>query len=294
MHGRTSARIAYWLALALGTASAGCDTGVPLPTPPDPFSDTASLFDPNTVGIIQGEVTWQGEAPTVAPFQASIKHLSEPSGRRRLWDNPNAPGVDARSRGVAGAVVFLRGVDPRHGRPWDHARVRVALRDHQVVVCQDTTEGRTGFVRRGQAVEMVSEQAVFHALQARGAAFFTLAFPDADQPRQRRLSQPGLVELSSGAGHYWMRGYLFVDDHPYYTRTNAEGRFRLEQVPPGEYELVCWLPNWHEAAHERDGDTCQISRLTFCPPVEVMQPLALSPGETKTAGFTLSTGWFGR
>jgi hypothetical protein len=89
-----------------------------------------------------------------------------------------------------------------------------------------------------------------------------------------------------------MRGYLFVDDHPYYTRSDIAGGFRLEQVPPGEYELVCWLPNWHEAAHERDGDTCLISRLTFRPPVEVVQPLVLGRAERKTVGFTVSSGLF--
>jgi hypothetical protein len=170
----------------------------------------------------------------------------------------------------------------------------VVLRNHQFVVCQGASEARTGFVRRGDAVEMSSEQPIFHSLQVRGAAFFTLAFPDRDQLRRRVLNRRGLVELSSGAGYFWMRGYLFVDDHPYYTRTDTEGRFRLEQVPPGEYQLVCWLPSWREADHERDGDTCLICRLTFRPPVEVMQPLVLGVGERKAVGITMSAEMFRR
>jgi hypothetical protein len=290
MHGRTTARIA----LFLGALIAGCDDATPEAPPTGPLPDAARAFNPATAGTIAGRVTWEGDLPAVVPFLSPESPMSEPIGKKRPWDNPNAPVIDAKSQGVAGAVVFLRGLDPRRGRPWDHGPVRVAMRDHQFHVLQGAADGRTGFVHRGEEVEMVSEQPAFHSLQARGAAFFTLAFPDADRPRRRRLSRTGLVELSSGAGYFWMRGYLFVDDHPYYTRTDAEGRFRLEQVPPGEYELVCWLPNWHEADHERDGDTCLISRLTFCPPVEVAQPVVLGETETKSARFVMSAKLFGK
>ena len=58
------------------------------------------------------------------------------------------------------------------------------------------------------------------------------------------------VELTSGAGHYWMRAYLMVAEHPYYALTNADGRFVLPQVPPGRYEIVCWLPILPAGGHE--------------------------------------------
>jgi hypothetical protein len=34
-----------------------------------------------------------------------------------------------------------------------------------------------------------------------------------------------------------MRAWIFVFDHPYFQVTAADGRFRLEGVPPGEYTL---------------------------------------------------------
>jgi hypothetical protein len=203
--------------------------------------------------------------------------------------------VDARSHGVGGAVVFLRDIDPRRARPWDHPPVRVVMRDRQFHVLQGGADTRVGFVRRGEAVEMASEESAFHSVQARGAAFFSLVFPDAGDARRRTLTRPGRVELSSGAGYFWMRAHLFVDDHPYYTRTDPEGCFRLDRVPPGEYDVVCWLPDWHEAEHERDGDTCLICRLAFQPPVEVVvKRLELGERQTRTTRFTLSADLFGR
>src|SRR5207253_9859395 len=117
---------------------------------------------------------------------------------------PNAPAVDPATRGVAGAVLFLRGVEARHARPWDLPPVRLEHRDRRLLVVQGDAAARTGFVRRGEGVEMVSREPVFNTLRATGAALFSLTFPDPDRPLRRSFADNGLVELSSGAGWYWM------------------------------------------------------------------------------------------
>jgi hypothetical protein len=125
-------------------------------------------------------------------------------------------------------------------------------------------------------------------LHGGGANFFTLAFPDPDKPLARRLDRPGLVELSSAAGCFWMRGYLFVADHPYYCRTDSQGRFTLPQVPAGNYELVCWHPSWTEQGHDRDPESALICRLYFAPPVEIVRPVRVQAGAMQMVEFTLN------
>jgi hypothetical protein len=183
-------------------------------------------------------------------------------------------------------------VDVRRSRPWDLPPVHVVQRDYRIHIRQGDVEGRDGFVRRGEAVEMVAAEPVFHSLHAGGAAYFTLVFPDPDRPRRRVLDRAGLVELSSAAGYYWARAYLFVDDHPYYAHPDAAGHFVLPRVPPGEYEVVCWLPSWREASHERDPETSLIFRLHFRPPVERVQKVRLGPGQTREVTFTLAPADF--
>jgi hypothetical protein len=231
----------------------------------------------------------------VPPFEERFNLLPEsPPQPKIVRANPNAPVVNPQTRGVAHAVVFLRGVDPRHARPWNHPPVCVEQREKRLVIVQGKTMDRVGFVRQGDAVEMVSRDAVFHALHASGAAYFTLTFPDAEQPLRRCLKNRGRIELCSAAGYYWMRAYLFVDDHPYYTRTDEQGRFVLEQVPPGRYEVVCWLPNWNKERHERDPESGLVTRLFFLPPVELTRPLTLMAGGTGTLDFTLTAKQFQR
>ncbi len=42
--------------------------------------------------------------------------------------------------------------------------------------------------------------------------------------------------------HPWMKGYVFVTDATHYTISGPDGSFKLEGLPPGEYE-ISW---WHE------------------------------------------------
>jgi hypothetical protein len=296
MQGRVVRRITNGLILGLALLLAGCGESLPSHTPPPgPRADASTRFDPATAGSVHGRVLWTGAIPRIDRYRAPISPLSEQSGGQPMtWANPHAPKVDGVSRGVAGAIIFLRGIDPRRARPWDHPAVFVELRDFQVRVLQGDRAQDTAFVRCGEEVEFRSAQPVLDTLTVRGDAFFSLPFPPGGRPCSRRLSRCGLVELSSGTGHFWMRGYLFVDDHPYYTRSDAEGRFRLPQVPPGEYELVCRHPNWLEEAHELDADTGLVVRVTFRSPVVISRPVRVDPSATADATFTLSASLFGR
>lgn len=295
MYGFVVSCIACCLALLGMTVLSGCDDSTAPPGPPaESAIEIGSDFDAATAGTIHGRVTWQGTIPQVPEYRAPVSPGSEHAGQpRRFWPNPNVPRIDPKTKAVAGAVVFLRGVDPRRARPWDHPSVRVELRDYQIHVIQGDHDANSGFVRRGEAMAMVSRQKLFHALRVRGAAFFTRAFPDADQLCNQRLERRGLVELSSGCGYFWMRGWLFVDDHPYYTHSDAEGRFTLPQVPPGRYELVCWLPNWHEASRELDAETALICRLTFRSAGEIVQPVHLAPRQTQAVSIRVDAERFG-
>src|SRR5262245_3046347 len=196
----------------------GCAGAEPVPREePQPDPSLAAQFDRHAAGTIEGRVAWTGAVPVVTPFVSSVRPLAELSMLPRLsWPNPNAPVIDTQSGSVVGAVVFLRGVEPARSRPWYHPPVLVEQRAYQYLVRQGAEKGRIGFVRRGEPVEMLSVDAGTYSLQARGAAFFTLTFVTPHQPTSRRPGKNGLIELGSGGGHFWMRAYLFVDDHPYY------------------------------------------------------------------------------
>ena len=220
---------------------------------------------------------WSGPTPIAAPF---IYGVARPDGNFDIREiqNPNTPRIHADSRAVAGAVVFLRGIDPATAKPWDLPPARVELKDRDITVVQGGRSSRAGFVRRGDVVTVATAGPEFHVLRARGAAFFSLPFPEPGKELTRTLGTAGRVELSSGAGYYWATASLFVDDHPYYTLSDADGRFTLTQVPAGSVEVVVWLPNWAVARQERDPESGLITRQTYGPPFEVVRRVVLTAG----------------
>jgi hypothetical protein len=278
-----------WIGIGL-LLLAGCEEDGPAaPTNRATPAVSASSFQPVRAGAVSGQVRWEGDLPQVPPFDVYCNPPFGPpldeDGQRA---NPNAPRIASTSRGVADAVVFLRGVEPARSGPWPHGPVCVEQRGASLHILQDDADSRVGFVRRGAAVKLLSQDSFFHALRASGAAFFTLTFPEPGQPLERRFAQNGLVELTSGTGYFWMRGYLFVDEQPYYTRSDAQGRFTLPDVPAGHYQLVCWHPNWIVQSQERDPETALISRLTFRPPLVQEQTVEVRAGATTAARFVLS------
>jgi hypothetical protein len=287
VRGRKHYRSAAWFALLL-MAATGCPDSLPPSSPSaDPPVETRSRFDPATAGTILGQVLWVGDLPTETTLPYGLTAQPPNGDREALLRNPNAPVIDPRTKGVADAVVYLRGIDAATARRWDHPSVRIEMRDLRFHVFQGGLDAQVGFVRRGDSVEMVSRDREFHSLRARGAAWFSLSFPDPDDSISRPLGRAGVVEFSSGTSYFWMRAYLLVCEHPYYTRTDAAGRFTLAGVPPGEYQLVCWMPNWREARHIRDQDWGGVTRLYFQPPALLTRPINLGRGEQITVGFSV-------
>lgn len=280
---RSRLLLPFVVAIASGCGPSPTEPTTTLPTPARPPAGTR--FDPATAGAVRGQVLWQGEVPKLALLTAAIP---DGAGGYRWTEKPNpfAPVVEEKTRGLAHAMVYLKGIGSEVGRPWDLPPARVVMTGRGIVVSQNAdSEARVGIVRRGDEVEMVSVDAAHHMLRARGAAYFTLPFPDADRPLRRRFDAPGLVELSSGAGYYWAAADLFVVDHPYYAVTDREGRFELPQVPPGQYELVCRVRNWHVAGKDRDPENGLISRHRYVPPVEKRVSVGIGPSETEEHTF---------
>jgi len=82
-------------------------------------------------------------------------------------------------------------------------------------------------------------------LQQGNKDLVNIALPSQGQVVEKPLKKPGVVSVKCDA-HEWMQAYIYVAANPYAAVSGKDGSFKLENVPPGEYNVKVW--------HERLGD----------------------------------------
>ena len=272
--------------VVFGLACLGCTRPLRDLTPPEhlkPALPTFGVTAPS--GRIVGRVLWPGVIPEVKPIKGLI---ATPDGLR--WgEQPNhlAPTIDPVNKGLANAVVYLKSVDPKLAKPWPFEPLSIETRDRIVSAKQGTRFARTGFARVGEPIAMASFDDEYHMLRARGAGFFTLPFPEPNKPRSRAIDTPGRTEFTSAAGYFWSSADVFTCEHPYYTTTDATGRFAFDGVPPGTYTLVAWHRNWKLLDFHRDPETGKIMTLVFDAPFQSEREITVPDGPSHEVVLTL-------
>lgn len=58
-------------------------------------------------------------------------------------------------------------------------------------------------------------------------------------PTTVTFDRPGVIEVRC-ANHARQYAYVVVTENPYFSVTNAEGRYEIQNVPPGRYTLQAW------------------------------------------------------
>lgn len=94
----------------------------------------------------------------------------------------------------------------------------------------------------GSTVRFPNTDEVLHSVfsMTPGSAFDLGTYAPGES-RSVKLSKAGLVVVNCNV-HNNMRAYVLVLSTPYYTRPNADGRFVLDDLPPGPGTLVFWHP----------------------------------------------------
>jgi plastocyanin len=68
---------------------------------------------------------------------------------------------------------------------------------------------------------------------------FDLGRYAAGNSRPIRFDRAGIVRVFCDI-HSHMNAYILVFSHPFFAMTDTEGRYRIENVPPGTYGVIAW------------------------------------------------------
>ena len=136
----------------------------------------------------------------------------------------DAPAVDA--------VVVLHG--PKAPAA---ARATIDQRQHRFIP-------RVLAVTVGTTVEFPNHDDVLHNVYSHSPAQrFDLGLYPPGETRSAVMEKPGVVEIECSA-HADMKAYVIVSDSPYHAAVSAQGAYRIDDVPPGTYEIELWHPDF--------------------------------------------------
>jgi hypothetical protein len=232
-------------------------------------------------GTISGTVKWEGPSPHVPTLAISKDpQICDPDSRKTR-DLERI--LISSQGGIANTVVYLKNISA--GKSMDIPPQRQFLDQHN---CR--YEPHILLVPADATLQMKSSDATLHTVHMDGAATYNLPFPFPNQVISRQMSTPGLVNLKCNGGHTWMNAELFVVSHPYYAVTDANGRFELSNVPPGEYTLVAWHESWKVANRESSFDVLtekRVERPVFTPPRTWEKTVRVEPNGTTSISFAI-------
>jgi len=218
------------------------------------------VIDVQHGGVIEGTVTLDGPVPEPKGFNLITfpdpqycGRISNGRGWRLLHDF-----VVGSTGGLKDAIVLLEGVEA--GKPFEVSVPLIEARDCMF-------QPFMTIVRNGHAVEVVNMDPVMHdiqgyetSLEAGARVLFNTPLVMNHQHNRGDLhaihnhapgkSLVGPIYLNKGRRtfymqcgfHAYMESWAMAVNNPYYALTDENGKFSLEQVPPGTYQLVVWHP----------------------------------------------------
>jgi plastocyanin len=95
-------------------------------------------------------------------------------------------------------------------------------------------------ITTGTAVEFPNSDRIYHNVFSLSKTRpFDLGRYAAGRSKTVTFDRPGIVRVFCDI-HSHMNAFILVFNHPFFALTDMEGRYRIDNVPPGTYNLVAW------------------------------------------------------
>ncbi len=204
------------------------------------------VSDVKNGAAIKGTVTFKGDVP--ADEKILIDENAEYCGKEQ-----QAGKYIVSDSMVKNVVVWIEGVEK--GKAVPLKPVNITIKN-----CRTVPHVNIGFV--GGEYVFRNDDDILHTVQSKlglayqkrtssrpledGASIYNLALPqkglEVRKPVKkwhRYTEETGFIQVRSNT-HNWIRGYIFIFDHPYAAVTDEKGAFLIDNLPPGEYVLKVW------------------------------------------------------
>lgn len=193
---------------------------------------SAPRVSAQAAGKITGRVLFTG----VAPEPIKIRMSADPRCMQASPNGAERRQIEGKNGGLAGVIVSIK------------TKVKGTFAPATAPVLLDQsgcmyTPAVIGLMT-GQPLKMRNSDDTLHNVHPRPAVNegFNVGQPRKGMETERKFDKPeGLFPVSCDV-HPWMRSYVAVFDHPFFSVTKEDGSFEILNVPPGEYEVEAQHP----------------------------------------------------
>lgn len=218
----------FALSVVLFLALLGCRSQ-PAQQSSSPSSAAAQpliVVDPATVGSISGVITFKGTPPKVASIDMTQDPgcpLQPQSGEAAVVSNGK----------LANVFIYIKDGLPQG---------RFAVPAEPVVLDQKGCRyiPHVMGVMAGQQLKILNTDTADHNVHdlPRTNPEWNQSQMPTDPPVLKTFPHSEMMIPIQCNQHPWMKAYINVMSHPYFTVSSADGSFRIVNLPPGEYTLA--------------------------------------------------------
>lgn len=196
------------------------------------FAGGAPQAQAQPTGKVTGRILFKG----VAPEPIKIRMSADP---RCLLANPNGAErkqIDGVNGGLANVIVSIKSKVPGTFAP----RTTPVMLDQLGCMYTPTVIA----LQVGQPLRMRNSDETLHNIHPRPVVNtgFNVGQPRKGMETDKKFDKAETIFPVSCDVHPWMRSYISVFDHPFFTTTKEDGSFEIPGVPPGEYEIEAQHP----------------------------------------------------
>jgi Polysaccharide lyase family 4, domain II len=179
-------------------------------------------------GTINGFVKYEGKPPS--PVLLAVTKDRDVCGSAPVYDQSLVVGPNG---GIANAVVTITNVT--RGEPLKPAPA-VSFDQKQ---CRYIPH--VAVFPAGSTVLIVNSDGILHNIHTESTInpVIDLAQPGFKKQIRVTIRKPEIIKVTCDA-HNWMEGWWYVTSTPYYAVTDSNGRYAIQNIPPGAYELKIW------------------------------------------------------
>ena len=222
-----------------------------------------AVDDSKGLTTITGTVTLDGDAPVMGELPGLLLHgdatVCLAGGPDETHEQTWV--VDGGSRGVANVVVWVSPPPkqffkkPADEKAWKDKEVdqpHCAFKPHVVLLYPEYYDpASSNRVPTGQKLVVMNTAPIAHNIRVAGNSQINSSKGGKVDPHSRYVFDSIRVDkqaLSMNCDiHKWMNGYAYTLDHPYGAVTDAQGHFKIENVPAGSEVTI---QAWHEALNK--------------------------------------------